>query len=97
MKYLVVDAMLSGTGIRDYYTGDYLEPESLSLSVATVQQLKDWLSRYKREHNQGYVSDEVIDELDREGKEIAFAIKSELADVKITYFSDARMTKELIS
>jgi|SRR5215207_5971732 len=97
MKYLVVDAMLSGTGIRDYYAGDYLEPESLSLSVATVKQLKDWLSRYKREHNKGYVSDEVIDELDREGKEIALTIKNELSDVKITYFSDARTTKEIIS
>jgi hypothetical protein len=96
MKYLVVDAMLSGSGIRDYYTGDYLEPESLSLTVATVKQLKDWLSRYKREHNKGYVSQEAIAELDREGKEIAVTIKSELSDVKITYYSDARMTKELI-
>lgn len=97
MKYLVVDAMQSGTGIREYYTGDYLKPESLSLQVSTIERLKDWLLRYKHEHGNGYTDGEIIEQLDREGKEIALLITSELSDVKINYFSDARMTKELIS
>jgi len=97
MKYLVVDAMRSGTGIRDYYAGDYLEPESLALSVATIEQLKDWLSSYKVEQSKGYTNDEAIEELDRKGKELALSIKRELSpDVKIAYLSDARMTRELI-
>lgn len=97
MKYIVVDAMFSGTGIRDYYGGNYIEPESLHLSDMTINKLRDWLSRYISEHHKGYINDKAIDELDREGKEIALRIKSELVDVKIHYYSDARMTKEIIS
>jgi hypothetical protein len=97
MKYLVIDAMLSGTGIRDYYSGNYIEPESLHLSDITIAKLRDWLSRYISEHHKGYVNERVTSELDREGKEVALRIKSELVDVKIHYYSDARMTEEIIS
>ena len=97
MKYLVVDAFLSGTGVRDYYNSGYIEPESLHLSDATIDKLKDWLSRYASEFYSGYKNDEVVNELDREGKEIAFLIKNELVNVKIDYCSDARMKVERLS
>ena len=97
MKYLVVDSLLNSTGIRDNYTGDYLEPENLHLSSTTIKRLESWLLRYNSQYYEGYADDEVVDKLDREGKEIALIIKNELSDVKISYFSDARMTKELIS
>jgi len=96
MKYLVVDALFNGTGIRDYYTGDYLKPETLNLEAVTTIKIHDWLFRYKSEHHKGYINDDVINELDREGREIALKIKNELLEVKIEYYSDARMTREIM-
>jgi hypothetical protein len=96
MRYLVIDASLSGTGIRDKYEGGYLAPEDLGLSSNTIQSLNVWLSKYENEHYNGFTNDSIIDELDREGREIALLIRSELSEVKLEYFSDARMTNELI-
>lgn len=96
MKYLVIDAALSGTGIRDKYEGGYVAPEDLGLSFATNQRLNEWLSKYENEHYNGFTDDNMIDYLDQEGKEIALIIKSELLEVKIEYFSEARLTEEMI-
>lgn len=96
MKYLVVDAALSGTGIRDKYLGGYVDPESLELTTLIKQRLSDWLSKYEIEHYNGFVHEDLIQELDREGKEIAVIIKNELPDIKVEYFSDAKMTSEMI-
>ena len=97
MKYLVIDAMLNGSGIRDKYAGGYLAPEDLGLSKVIIQCLNAWLSKYADEHYKGYIDVASIDELDKEGKEIALMIKRELQDVKMEYYSDARMTSEMIS
>lgn len=96
MKYLIIDASLSGTGIRDKYEGGYLAPEDLQLSQTTIQCLNIWLLKYENEHYNGFLDNIIIDELDREGKEIAIIIKNELSEVKLEYFSDARMTLEII-
>lgn len=96
MKYLVIDAALSGTGIRDKYEGSYIAPEDLGLSLATEQRLNEWLSKYENEHYNGFTDDNIINELDQEGKEIALMIRSELSEVKIEYFSDARLTYEMV-
>jgi hypothetical protein len=50
MRYLVIDATLSGTGIRDKHEGGYLAPEDLGLSSDTIQSLNTWLSKYENEH-----------------------------------------------
>jgi hypothetical protein len=96
MRYLVIDAMLYGTGIRDKYESGYLAPKDLGISIATTQRLNIWLSKYENEHYNGFINDDTINELDKEGKEIALQIKSELSEVKLEYFSDARMISELI-
>jgi hypothetical protein len=96
MIYLIIDASLSGTGIRNKYEGGYLSPDDLGLSCETIDRLNQWLPRYENEHYNGFADECIIDELDREGKEIALMIKSELAEVKLEYFSDARMTTEMI-
>jgi hypothetical protein len=96
MKYLIIDASLNSTGIRDKYESGCLAPEDLGLSSATIQRLNTWLSKYENEHYNGFTDDSIIDELDREGKEVASLIKSELSEVKLEYFSDARMTNEMI-
>jgi hypothetical protein len=96
MKYLVIDASLSGTGIRDKYQGGYLTPEELGLRSTTIQSLNTWLAKYENEHFNGFTDNNIIDDLDREGKEIALIIKRELSEVKVEYFSDARMSNEII-
>jgi hypothetical protein len=96
MRYLVIDASLSGTGIRDKYEGGYISPDDLGLSSEILGRLNQWLSKYENEHYNGFTDKCVIDELDREGKEIALMIKSELLEVKLEYFSDARMTTEIV-
>lgn len=96
MKYLVIDAMLDGTGIRDKYEGGYLVPQDLGLSFTTIEWLDIWLLKYENEHYNGFANEGIIDELDREGKEIALTIKNELVKVKLEYFSEARMTTEII-
>jgi hypothetical protein len=96
MKYLVIDASLSGTGIRDKYQGGYLTPEELGLRSTTIQSLNTWLTKYENEHFNGFTDNNIIDDLDREGKEIALIIKRELSEVKVEYFSDARMSNEII-
>ena len=92
MKYLVIDASLNGTGIRDAYEGGYVSPEELKLSSETIQRLNSWIKNYEIEHYNGYENEKIIDELDREGKEIALIIKDEIINVKLEYYSDARMT-----
>ena len=94
--YLVVDAQLHGTGIRDYYNGGFINPNDLNLSIVTVQRINKWLAKYEEEHYNSYTNDVSIIELDAEGKEIALSIKNEIVDVKVVYFSDARMASEMI-
>jgi len=91
MRYLIIDAALNGTGIRDYYEGGYILPEDLNLNNNIIERLKKWLSSYENEHYDGYSNLEVIKKLDEEGKEIALAVKNDLLDIKISYFSDAEM------
>ena len=94
MKYLVIDASLNGTGIRDYYRGGYIKPDSLGLSKEVTQKLTTWLGKYENAHYDGYIDQNLINYLDTEGREIAISIKNELVDVKICYFSDAKMIME---
>lgn len=96
MRYLIIDAALSGTGIRDKYEGGYIDPNDLNLSLLIKERLNRWLSEYENEHYNGFIDDSIINELDLEGREIALMIKNELLEVKVEYFSDARLTSEII-
>ena len=96
MKYLVIDAYVSGTGIRDKYEGGYIFPKDLGLNNDIVNQINVWLSKYENEHFNGFVNGDIITELDKEGKEIAEKIKDKLVDIKIEYFSAAKMTREIL-
>ena len=96
MKYIIIDALLNGTGIRDKYKGEYIDPCSLGLSNAIIIRLNDWLSDYWEEHYNGYIDGTFIDTLDQEGRRIAISIQKELPEMKVEYFSDARMTSEMI-
>ncbi len=96
MRYLVIDAYLNGSGIRDKYEGESVLPEDLGLSMPLLVKLSEWLLKYEKEHFKGYSESTIVDELDQEGISIARAIKNELTDVKLEYFSDAKMTSIMI-
>ena len=97
MRYLIVDACLGGTGIREQYTDySYIEPKSLSLSTEILDLITDWLSRYNQEFYGGYKNTELVEKLDVEGKEIALKVKNSLSDVKVQYYSDAKLQMELL-
>lgn len=94
--YLVIDGMLSGTGIRDQYETGYLEPQILGLSDETLSWLNEWRLRYADQHHHGYQDRKIVAELDAEGVNIARQIKHELPEAKISYFSDALMQLQSI-
>jgi hypothetical protein len=97
MKYLIVDASLNGTGIRDEYDGWFLSPESIGLSQILIQKLNDWIYSYAKEIYAGYSNMSNIKLLDQIGLSIAMEIRNELSDVKISYFSNATMKKIIVS
>jgi hypothetical protein len=93
MKYLTIDGMLSGTGIRDSIKGGYLKPEELKLTIVLQNKISNWLSRYEDEHYAQYEDTAIVADLDSEGLEICKALELEVTDSKIEYYSTAKMKK----
>lgn len=97
MKYLIVDAYLNGTEIRDKYAGGYIDPNLLKLSADLLDKLANWLEKYQQEFFNQYGNDSQVEMLDKEGKEIATLLKKEIGNnSKIEYYSDAKMKTEII-
>lgn len=93
MKYLTVDGMLSGTGIRESIEERYLTPEKLGLSSELINKISDWLSGYENAHYEQYANRNKVAELDAEGLEICAMLRREIPDSKIEYYSNAYMKK----
>jgi len=97
MKYLIIDACFGGTGIRDKYEGGYIDSALLGLSANFTNRLSNWIKKYNNEFFNGYNKSNFIEELDKEGKEIAIQLKNELLnEIKVEYYSDARLVSEMI-
>ncbi len=92
MTYLIVDAYLNGTGIRNKYDGGYILPNVLHLSDSLSDRITNWLELYWFQFYKGYPNLILMAELDKEGISIALAMCKELPDYKIEYFSDAFMS-----
>ena len=75
MKYLIIDASLSGTGVRDPINGGYMDLCQLDLGVKITEEIKDWLKNYQQEHFQGFKNQKNIEVLDNQGIVIAKKIK----------------------
>lgn len=97
MRYLTVDGMLSGTGIRDSVEGGYLNLEELGLSDQLVDRIFVWLSDYEDAHFMQYEDQLRVEKLDKEGIEICTILKKEIPDSKIEYFSSATMQKLILN
>lgn len=89
MRYLLVDGMMSGTGIRDAVEGGYLDPKDLELSEPLVRRISLWLLAYEEAHLEQYSDKDNIAELDAEGRKIRDQVREELPDAKVRYYSDA--------
>lgn len=96
-RYLTVDGMLSGTGIRDSVAGGYISPRELGISVDLIDQIEQWLLRYEQAHYCQFNDKEESERLDREGLEICKRLQDQLPQSKIEYFSDAEMRKMSLS
>lgn len=88
---IIVDGMLSGTGIRDGNHGGYLNPHDLGVSADLAAQIADWLERYENAHFFQFENKAENRRLDMEGVEIARLLKAELPHAKISYFSSAEL------
>lgn len=90
MRYLVVDGMVSGTGVRDRYARGYVELAALGLSFELAGQVGAWLAQYREAHYEGFDDEEAIAALDAQGMALTRLLQSELPSAKLQYFSAAR-------
>jgi len=93
MRYLTIDGMLSGTGIRDSLTGKYLDPKEAGFSPELVQRIERWMIDYETAHYRQFNGEAENQRLDQEGIEIARQAQSQLPEMKIEYFSNAQTRK----
>lgn len=93
MKYLTVDGMLSGTGIRDSVEGGYIDLQKLGLPVTLVERIEKWVRRYEEAHYAGFDDDGETELLDQEGIALSSLLQQSLPQAKVEYFSHARGTK----
>lgn len=90
MKYITVDGMISGTGIRDSVNSGYIDPDELGISNVLRNRISSWLERYKKAHYTQYKNLSEVEALDEEGIEICKLLKTEMPDSKVEYFSGAK-------
>lgn len=93
MRYLIVDGMLSGTGIRNAVEGGYVDLHELGLSSELIKDFSLWLSRYEDVHYAQFEDKQEIAVLDSQGIALCKRLQNELPDSKIEYFSNAEMRK----
>jgi hypothetical protein len=92
-RNLIVDGMLSGTGIRDAIAGGYVEPDELGLSANLSKRILKWLLGYENAHYYQFSDKAENERLDQEGVEIARHVRDELPGIQVDYFSNAEMRK----
>jgi len=90
---LIVDGMLSGTGIRDAKVGGYLDAGKIGISDELVGRLAKWVSDYENAHYYQFSDRANNEELDKEGIAIAREIQEALPHIQVEYFSNAYMRR----
>lgn len=93
MHHLIVDGMLSGTGIRDSVNGGYLSTKELGLSAELICRLSGWLARYEDAHYEQFEDRRAVTTLDREGVDLARMLQRELPSSRVEYFSSAELRR----
>ena len=67
MRYLIVDGMLSGTGVRDAIEGGYLDLHELGLSSDFIKDILLWVRRYEDAHYAQFDDKQEVTVLDSQG------------------------------
>lgn len=93
MQYLIVDGMLSGTGVRDAVNGGFIKLSDLEITEELKLRISNWLAKYENAHYYQFENEEEVLSLDKEGIEIQRLLKTELSDTKVEYYSNAKMKK----
>lgn len=93
MRHLIIDGMLSGTGVRDAAAGGYLDPKVVGLSADLTKRIANWLIEYENAHYHQFVDKAESDRLDQEGTAIARCVQKELPGTQVEYFSNAQMRR----
>jgi len=93
LRYLTVDGMPSGTGIRDTVEGGYLELHELGLSDVLLERFQAWSSEYEREAHKERKDIGEIKKLDEQGMELDVCLASAFPEYKIEYFSEGLTEK----
>ncbi len=93
MKYITIDGMISGTGIKDTYNREWIEIDDLQLPDDLIARFQIWLKKYQKEHFSGFADVYVVESLDKEGLEICEQMHHELPEIKIEYFSAGKCKK----
>lgn len=96
MRYLVVNGLMSGTGIKDPHSEIDPSPQELGLSSHVISLIEQWLKRYADAMMDGYKNKKENERLDQEGIEIARAVRSELLETKVEYYSDVLSKRILL-
>jgi hypothetical protein len=92
-RSLIVDGMLSGTGVRDARVGGYVDPSELGLSPNLVKRIAGRLIEYENAHYHRFADKAESQRLDQEGIAITKHLREELPDAKVEYFSNAEMRR----
>lgn len=91
MKFdLVIDGMLSGTGVRDAVDGGYVGLAETGLSSLLVRDIARWQQEYEEAHFAGF-PDDIVAALDKQGIDLAVRAEDELPSKSIGYYSNGRM------
>lgn len=89
---LLIDGMLSDTGVRDAVAGGYVAPDAIGLSAQLAADIAAWQRKYEEAHFAGFPdNDEAL--LDDEGPTLSSRVRGELSDRRIGYFSNGRMER----
>jgi hypothetical protein len=89
MRYLVLDGYISGTGIRDAISDEYLELKSLPLPKELIDAISSWKNEYYKEVVSGKSSTEKeksFQKLDGLGVELSKALKVVSNEIKVDYY-----------
>ena len=89
---LLIDGMLSGTGVRDAVAGGYVVPDALGLSALLAADIAAWQRKYEEAHFAGFPTN-LVTALDEEGLVLASRAGRELSGKSIGYFSNGRMER----
>lgn len=89
---LLIDGMLSGTGVRDAVGGGYVALDAIGLSGQLAADIAAWQKKYEEVHFAGFPPGAVA-ALDEEGLALSSRVRGELSDKSIGYFSNGRMER----